>query len=309
MVLKMIRRSFLRSFLLQHPPKGVLQTNAIILGLSIFRDVRRSLGMMAAGVLVLVALLVGEAQSDAGGGLASLVTTPERRERTNHGVVEGHAPFAGWGVEGPEPSRETGLWVGSEAAPESADTAEAEQTATAEPAGETRCGAGGCLVATRYGDGRLKADGSHEIDFNGLPPGCRFGAADSVYQDGLYHSDDPTILAAPPSRCSEWPCGTRLRLCLVLEAEGDGVATQRCIEVTRVDSCPGCGANHADPSRSRRSPGSAAATPPSTRGWVKFAISSRGSQSRLSVSEGKGSTCSAEKRGTPLPELRRAPGK
>ena len=170
MVLKMIRRSFLRSFLLQHPPKGVLQTNAIILGLSIFRDVRRSLGMMAAGVLVLVALLVGEAQSDAGGGLASLVTTPERRERTNHGVVEGHAPFAGWGVEGPEPSRETGLWVGSEAAPESADTAEAEQTATAEPAGETRCGAGGCLVATRYGDGRLKADGSHEIDFNGLPP-------------------------------------------------------------------------------------------------------------------------------------------
>ena len=36
----------------------------------------------------------------------------------------------------------------------------------------------------------------------------------------------------------------------MLEAEGDGVATQRCIEVTRVDSCAGCGANHADLSES-----------------------------------------------------------
>ena len=77
------------------------------------------------------------------------------------------------------------------------------------------------FTATRYGE-----------SYNGQPLGC--GGA------GLYSSGNPTILAAPPTRYKEWPCGTVLQLCY----QG------RCLEVTRVDSCPGCGHTHIDLSES-----------------------------------------------------------
>lgn len=77
------------------------------------------------------------------------------------------------------------------------------------------------FVATRYGE-----------SYNGQNMGCN-GA-------GVYDSDDPTILAVSPARYSEWPCGTILRVCF----------QDRCQEVVRTDSCPGCGPNHLDMSES-----------------------------------------------------------
>ncbi len=63
--------------------------------------------------------------------------------------------------------------------------------------------------------------------FNGQPLGC---------DTGLYSSEDASIIAVGPSRYSEWPCGTVLRIC------GPG----SCIAAQRVDGCPGCGPNHID---------------------------------------------------------------
>lgn len=73
------------------------------------------------------------------------------------------------------------------------------------------------FVATRYGE-----------SYNGQNMGC-IGA-------GPYRSEDASILAAPPARYSEWPCGTILRVCYA----------DRCQEVIRKDSCPGCSRNHID---------------------------------------------------------------
>ena len=73
------------------------------------------------------------------------------------------------------------------------------------------------FVATRYGE-----------SYNGSPMGC-VGA-------GAYSSQDPTILAAPPAYYHTWPCGTVLNVCY-----GD-----RCQEMVRKDSCPGCAPNHID---------------------------------------------------------------
>lgn len=75
-------------------------------------------------------------------------------------------------------------------------------------------------TATRYG-----------ASYNGSPLGCG---------SGVYSSGNPGILAAPPSKYHEWPCGTPLQVC----------SGNACIWVTRVDSCPGCGSNHIDLSES-----------------------------------------------------------
>lgn len=63
--------------------------------------------------------------------------------------------------------------------------------------------------------------------FNGQQLGC---------DTGPYSSEDASIVAVGPSRYSEWPCGTLLRVC------GPG----SCIVAQRVDGCPGCGPNHID---------------------------------------------------------------
>src|SRR5690606_23945917 len=48
----------------------------------------------------------------------------------------------------------------------------------------------GTFIATRYGE-----------SYNGLPLGCG---------GGIYSSYNTGILAAPPARYQNWPCGTRL---------------------------------------------------------------------------------------------------
>ena len=96
-------------------------------------------------------------------------------------------------------------------------------------------------TATHYGE-----------SYNGQPLGCA-GA-------GVYDSDDPTIVAVGPARYMDWQCGQRLVVCARHEAwrnrvvsgdEGlrsspDLLPEVRCILAVRVDSCPGCGANHID---------------------------------------------------------------
>ena len=76
--------------------------------------------------------------------------------------------------------------------------------------------------------------------------------------DGLYHSLDPTIAAVGYDDGERWPCGTRLRVCArTFLARGDVSAelvpgeysllqTLRCLNVSRVDTCPGCSAGHID---------------------------------------------------------------
>ena len=69
---------------------------------------------------------------------------------------------------------------------------------------------------------------------------------------GLYDPYDPTIVAVGPSRYKEWPCGTKLRVCAQGNANRRGapldgakkvgnVPSVQCVDVVRVDSCPGCG--------------------------------------------------------------------
>jgi len=64
------------------------------------------------------------------------------------------------------------------------------------------------------------------VEFEGLPLAC----------GGVYHTDDPTIIAVGPDHYADWPCGTPLEVC------GPG----GCIEGVRRDSCPGCAPNQLD---------------------------------------------------------------
>ncbi|MGD9883959.1 MAG: RlpA-like double-psi beta-barrel domain-containing protein [Reyranella sp.] len=66
------------------------------------------------------------------------------------------------------------------------------------------------------------------MSYVGSPLGCS--------GEGVYTSEDTTIVAVSPARYREWPCGTPIRVC--------GAAG--CIEGRRRDSCPGCSANHVD---------------------------------------------------------------
>lgn len=91
-----------------------------------------------------------------------------------------------------------------------------------------------CFIATRYGDGRLRPNGTREPNFNGQSLGCS--------SRGTYSSTNPSILAAPQHRQQQWHCGTQL----VVTNPANGVQ----LHVVRVDACPGCGANHVDLSES-----------------------------------------------------------
>jgi hypothetical protein len=63
--------------------------------------------------------------------------------------------------------------------------------------------------------------------FNGRTLGC---------ETGTYSSDDASIVAVSYERNKEWGCGTILKIC------GPG----GCLVAERVDTCPGCGADHVD---------------------------------------------------------------
>ena len=141
----------------------------------------------------------------------------------------------------------------------------AEMCQKAEPPRATLCGAplapsgSVILTATRYGDGRLRPDGSREPDYNGQLLGCGrisqgMGGRNLSRDwggppDGLYHSLDPTIAAVGPAYYTAWPCGTRLLVCpagpVAHDSSGSGLQAGMsglpCLVVVRQDSCPGCG--------------------------------------------------------------------
>lgn len=96
-------------------------------------------------------------------------------------------------------------------------TATPTPTATPVPPTPTPVPVPDKFIATRYGE-----------SYNGSPMGC--------VGSGTYSSNNVGILAAPPALYGDWPCGTKLQVCY----QGT------CIQVTRTDSCPGCGANHVD---------------------------------------------------------------
>ena len=89
------------------------------------------------------------------------------------------------------------------------------------PLGQTRIALDAGFTITSYGE-----------SYNGQPLGCS-GA-------GVYSSDTPDILAIGPARYEQWPCGTRLRVC----------GPVGCVDMIRVDSCPGCSATMLDTSES-----------------------------------------------------------
>ena len=101
----------------------------------------------------------------------------------------------------------------------------------------TSCGEPG--IATRYG-----------TQYQGRRMGC--GGT------GTYDPADPTIAAVGPADYGRWPCGTRLRVCALIDSHqgpveskqslqsDSNVSAMRCLVVYRSDSCPGCGPNHID---------------------------------------------------------------
>lgn len=97
--------------------------------------------------------------------------------------------------------------------------------------------------ATHYGE-----------NFENSPLGCPGATLPAGRADRLYHSADPTILAVGPERNRQWPCGTKLTVCplvdtLSVRPLGETIQVQPelwCIQVVRVDSCPGCSRNVID---------------------------------------------------------------
>lgn len=141
---------------------------------------------------------------------------PSEDEMAAEALVAAEAAEAAEAAVAAEPVEAGETAVASEAPASS----QSEDSAAAAPDPEAGLleGAGPPIhgVATHYG-----------YSFNGLPLGCG---------NGLYSSDDPTIVAVSPARYQQWPCGTRLQVC--------GPAD--CMVVTRQDSCPGCHANMFD---------------------------------------------------------------
>lgn len=82
------------------------------------------------------------------------------------------------------------------------------------------------FIATRYGDGRPRGDGTFEPNYNGQTMGC----------GGTYWSSDETIVAVPYALNAEIPCGTPLRI----------TSPYGVLMAFRTDTCPACGANHID---------------------------------------------------------------
>ncbi len=72
---------------------------------------------------------------------------------------------------------------------------------------------------------------SYGESYNGSPLGC----------GGVYSSGDSSILAVGPANSGRWPCGAHVTVC---------GPTGACLDMVRVDSCPGCGATGLDTSES-----------------------------------------------------------
>lgn len=96
----------------------------------------------------------------------------------------------------------------------------------------------GIFTASRYGDGRLRGDGTLEPNYNGGTLGCPGGTLPAGRADRYYWSTDPKILAAPPALDKAWECGQGLRIM--------NPKTGIWIDVFRMDSCPGCPPNQFD---------------------------------------------------------------
>lgn len=99
--------------------------------------------------------------------------------------------------------------------------------------GGAEAAAGGWHI-TRYGDGRLRADGSREPDYSGLRMGCP-GA-------GRYDPARADIIARGPD--SPFACGVRLQVCYrpppgLAGEEGEVLSGLRCISGVVMDYGPG----------------------------------------------------------------------
>lgn len=86
------------------------------------------------------------------------------------------------------------------------------------------------FMATRYGDGRPRGDGTFEPNYNGQTMGC----------GGIYDSNNPAIVAVPYALNAAMPCGTPLRI----------TSPYGSLMAFRTDTCPACGSNHIDLSES-----------------------------------------------------------
>ncbi len=116
----------------------------------------------------------------------------------------------GAGIDGPG----SGQGSTAEPSPAAVDTEPLFQEARApDPASES-------FSVTSYGE-----------SYNGSPLGC----------GGVYSSGDSSILAVGPANSGRWPCGAHLTVC---------GPTGTCLDMVRVDSCPGCGAARLDTSES-----------------------------------------------------------
>lgn len=194
------------------------------------------------GVLVLATATEGEPideevrfrerQDDARGVAALLQATPEadlparveEREAIATGGVAATPEARELGEEPAVASRDIGADDGLPVAP--TPTATPLPLPPVLPTAEV-VAAECCFIATRYG-----------VQYEGQPLGCPGGFIPAGRPDLLYHSDDAAIMAAPPSREGDMPCG------IVFRITNPRNGAQ--LVVYRVDSCPGCGHNHVD---------------------------------------------------------------